>query len=143
MDGSKRSGTTPYLPCFPRQAIEDGTLDEMEEITKSQKKRAKRKEEAKDDTPKPKKKRGRPPVEKPTPNPPRTTKMMKKLYNLVVNYKDRSVGDAEVFMFLMNTLIQTLNVCFANRIYTLFSFICIQVRHHHIAKHDEICMSVA
>lgn len=63
----------------------------MEEITKSQKKRAKRKDrdESKDDTPKPKKKRGRPPVEKPAPNPPRTTKMMKKLYNLVVNYKDR------------------------------------------------------
>ena len=80
-----------FPSSLPDQAIEDGTLDEMEEITKSQKKRAKRKDrdESKDDTPKPKKKRGRPPVEKPAPNPPRTTKMMKKLYNLVVNYKDR------------------------------------------------------
>ncbi|XP_070196110.1 probable global transcription activator SNF2L2 [Littorina saxatilis] len=72
------------------RAIEDGNLDEIEEITKSHKKKTKRKEreEPKNETPKPKKKRGRPPVEKPTPNPPRTTKMMKKLYNLVVNYKD-------------------------------------------------------
>ena len=76
---------------FELQAIEEGNLDEMEEITKSQKKRVKRKErdDIKDETPKPKKKRGRPPVGKATPVPPRMTKMMKKLYNLVVNYKDR------------------------------------------------------
>lgn len=70
------------------RAIEDGNLDEIEEITKSQKKRVKRKDKDDQDEPKPKKKRGRPPVEKPPPNPPRTTKMMKKLYHLVVNYKD-------------------------------------------------------
>ncbi|KAL8604698.1 Transcription activator BRG1 [Nucella lapillus] len=68
------------------RAIEDGNLDEMEEITKSHKKR--KHKEREEDVPKPKKKRGRPPVEKPTPMPPHLTKMMKKLYNLVINYKD-------------------------------------------------------
>ena len=39
--------------------------------------------------PKEKKRRGRPPLEKHQPNPPRLTRVMKKLYNIVVNYKDR------------------------------------------------------
>ena len=36
-----------------------------------------------------KKRRGRPPNEKLSPNPPKLTKMMKKLVNAVVNYQDR------------------------------------------------------
>lgn len=72
------------------RAIEDGNLEEIEEITKSQKRKKRKTEEhsPKEDTPKVKKKRGRPPVEKPAPNPPRITKMMKKLYDLVIDYKD-------------------------------------------------------
>jgi SWI/SNF-related matrix-associated actin-dependent regulator of chromatin subfamily A protein 2/4 len=38
-----------------------------------------------------KKRRGRPPVEKMTPNPPKLTKMLKKLFDVVVHYKDRFV----------------------------------------------------
>ncbi|KAK7501203.1 hypothetical protein BaRGS_00007688 [Batillaria attramentaria] len=72
------------------RAIEDGNLEEIEEITKHQKRKKRKTDDHshKEETPKVKKKRGRPPVEKPTPNPPRITKMMKKLYNLVINYKD-------------------------------------------------------
>ncbi|XP_025109979.1 probable global transcription activator SNF2L2 [Pomacea canaliculata] len=70
------------------RAIEDGNLDEIEELSKSQKRKKRKAEEQRDDTPKAKKKRGRPPVGKPKPNHPRMTKMMKKLYELVVNYKD-------------------------------------------------------
>ena len=44
-----------------------------------------------DDEPKEKKRRGRPPVEKATPNSPKLTKLLKRLYSLVVNYKDRLV----------------------------------------------------
>ena len=99
------------------QAIEDGNLDEVvEEVAKKPKKPKKRKSEAGggaggsgmstpsrkkmslnsppdiDDggsEPKEKKRRGRPPLEKHQPNPPRLTRVMKKLYNIVVNYKDR------------------------------------------------------
>ncbi|BFZ16660.1 hypothetical protein BsWGS_19698 [Bradybaena similaris] len=82
------------------RAIEDGNLDEVvEEITKKHKKPKKRKSEAStpgpsrrkqhlDDEPREKKKRGRPPLEKQQPNPPNLTKMMRKLYNIVINYKD-------------------------------------------------------
>ncbi|GFN80130.1 transcription activator brg1 [Plakobranchus ocellatus] len=98
------------------RAIEDGNLDEVvEEVGKKPKKPKKRKSEAAgsagssglptpsrkkmshhsppgiDDIgsePKEKKRRGRPPLEKHQPNPPRLTRVMKKLYNIVVNYKD-------------------------------------------------------
>ncbi|XP_064626963.1 probable global transcription activator SNF2L2 isoform X2 [Lineus longissimus] len=82
------------------KAIEDGTLDDLEEETKVKKKKKgrkrKRNDDDDDDEPPPvkekvkgeKKRRGRPPVEKMTPNPPRLTKMLKKLYDVVVNYKD-------------------------------------------------------
>lgn len=88
------------------RAIEDGNLDEVEEETKQNpiKKPKKRKSEAPpktpgsskkkssskddDDEPKEKKRRGRPPMEKHQPNPPKITRSMKKLYQIVVNYND-------------------------------------------------------
>jgi len=39
-----------------------------------------------------KKRRGRPPVEKPTPNPPKLTKQMKKIIEHVIKYTDRWGG---------------------------------------------------
>ena len=78
--------------CF--QAIEDGNLDEMEEtVKKSSKKKGRKRKvvEEEPETPKVKKRRGRPPVEKLTPNPPKLTKVMKKIYKIVINYKDRFV----------------------------------------------------
>ena len=82
--------------CYQRvnmlQAIEDGNLEEVEEATKTRKKTRKRRRVDDDDeeeTPKkPKKRRGRPPVEKMAPNPPKLTRMMKKLLDVVMNYED-------------------------------------------------------
>ncbi|XP_071490334.1 probable global transcription activator SNF2L2 [Diadema antillarum] len=80
------------------RAIEDGNLEEIEEIKKEKKRRYKRKrveEEVEEVEPpmemeveKPKKRRGRPPAEKPTPNPPHLTKLMKKLVEVMSKYKD-------------------------------------------------------
>lgn len=78
------------------RAIEDGNLEEVEERKKA--KKAKKRKYVPDDddsnsasTPqnkKEKKRRGRPPLEKQPPNPPKLTKMMKKLLDVVLSYKD-------------------------------------------------------
>jgi len=77
------------------KAIEDGNLDEVEgEVRKKGRKRRRRidddecdeLEESKGKKPK---KRGRPPLEKLTPNPVKLTKQMKKLIQIVIDYEDR------------------------------------------------------
>lgn len=78
------------------QAIEDGNLDEIqEEIREEKKKTTSRKRKKPSETPSrepaTKKRRGRPPVEKQKPNPPTLVAQLKKLLDLVVGYKDRSV----------------------------------------------------
>lgn len=81
-----------YISNLSFQAIEDGNLDQAEEKSKTKKPRKRKAEKNDDDTPakdKPKKKRGRPPVEKMPPNPPKLTKTLKKLLDVVLNYKDR------------------------------------------------------
>ena len=86
-----------FFPTF--QAIEDGNLDEVEEKTKQRRGRKRKHKEPiicddedEDDEPeptkKPKKRRGRPPVEKLTPNPPKLTKTMKKLIDVIIGYRD-------------------------------------------------------
>ncbi|ESO94903.1 hypothetical protein LOTGIDRAFT_207958 [Lottia gigantea] len=83
------------------RAIEDGSLDDIEDSppAKSRKPR-KRKGEGKDaDTPK--KRRGRPPVEKLAPNPPKLTKLMKKILDVVTKYKD---NDGRVLSDMFLTL---------------------------------------
>lgn len=92
---------------FPVQAIEEGTLEEMEEEVRHKKTTRKRKRDRdldlpgpsssiggrgrgdKDDDGKRQRKRGRPPVEKLSPNPPTLTKKMKKIVDAVIKYKDR------------------------------------------------------
>ncbi|XP_060082596.1 probable global transcription activator SNF2L2 isoform X1 [Ylistrum balloti] len=86
------------------KAIEDGNLEEVEEQVKrvppTEKKKTKKRKMVvveDDDDKKPKKKRGRPPVEKLPPNPPKLTKMMKKLLDVIIHYKDndgRVLSDA-------------------------------------------------
>ena len=82
---------------FDSQAIEDGNLEEVEEMKKQRKTRTKRKhvvldeddEEDEEPVKKPKtKRRGRPPVAKPTPNPPKLTKHMNMLIDQMASYKD-------------------------------------------------------
>lgn len=74
------------------QAIEDGNLEEMEEEVRLKKRKRRRnvdKDPVKEDVEKAKKRRGRPPAEKLSPNPPKLTKQMNAIIDTVINYKDR------------------------------------------------------
>lgn len=99
------------------KAIEEGTLEEIEEEVRQKKSSRKRKRDSeagsstpttstrsrdKDDDSKKQKKRGRPPAEKLSPNPPNLTKKMKKIVDAVIKYKDSSSGRqlSEVFIQL-------------------------------------------
>ncbi|XP_053354357.1 transcription activator BRG1 isoform X1 [Clarias gariepinus] len=100
------------------KAIEEGTLDEIEEEVRHKKTTRKRKRDRdidagpstsgtrgardKDEDSKRQKKRGRPPAEKITPNPPSLTKKMKKIVEAVIKYKESSNGRqlSEVFIQL-------------------------------------------
>lgn len=101
------------------KAIEEGTLDEIEEEVRYKKTTRKRKRDRdldlpgpstpsssgrsrdKDDDSKKQKKRGRPPAEKLSPNPPTLTKKMKKIVDAVIKYKDGNGRQlSEVFIQL-------------------------------------------
>ncbi|KAJ8251297.1 hypothetical protein GJAV_G00219830 [Gymnothorax javanicus] len=103
------------------KAIEEGTLEEIEEEVRHKKTTRKRKRDRdldlpgpatpsastprpreKDEETKKQKKRGRPPAEKLSPNPPALTKKMKKIVDAVIKYKDSSNGRqlSEVFIQL-------------------------------------------
>ncbi|XP_074643538.1 SWI/SNF-related matrix-associated actin-dependent regulator of chromatin subfamily A member 2-like [Tubulanus polymorphus] len=99
--GSRQRKEVDYSDALTEKqwlkAIEDGNLDELEEVAvtpssskKSKKPRKRKRDDDADDTPKEKtkKRRGRPPNEKLSANPPKLTKMMMKLYGIVVTYKD-------------------------------------------------------
>lgn len=95
------------LHLHPAQAIEEGTLEEIEEEVRHKKTTRKRKRDRDIDLPGPssssggrgrgdkdedgkrQRKRGRPPAEKLSPNPPTLTKKMKKIVDAVIKYKDR------------------------------------------------------
>lgn len=74
------------------RAIEEGNLEELEDVKKKGRKRRRINDDYDDDEPEEKgrkgKKRGRPPVERGAPNPPKLTRIMKKLIEVVVNYRD-------------------------------------------------------
>lgn len=98
------------------KAIEDGNIEEIEAppppkpsrrktggpSTSGGKKRKKEKDpDASDAEPEKKKRRGRPPMEKMQPNPPRLTVQMKKLLDIVIHYKDSDQRVlSEAFMHL-------------------------------------------
>uniref|UniRef100_A0A8C5P8Q5 SWI/SNF related BAF chromatin remodeling complex subunit ATPase 4 n=1 Tax=Leptobrachium leishanense TaxID=445787 RepID=A0A8C5P8Q5_9ANUR len=71
------------------KAIEEGTLEEIEEEVRQKKTTRKRKRDV--DPGMKQKKRGRPPAEKLSPNPPNLTKKMKKIVDAVIKYKDRLI----------------------------------------------------
>uniref|UniRef100_A0A667ZE42 SWI/SNF related BAF chromatin remodeling complex subunit ATPase 4a n=1 Tax=Myripristis murdjan TaxID=586833 RepID=A0A667ZE42_9TELE len=73
------------------KAIEEGNLEDIEEEVRHKKTTRKRKRDRdhdKDEEVKKAKKRGRPPAEKLSPNPPSLTKKMKKIVDAVIKYKD-------------------------------------------------------
>uniref|UniRef100_A0A667YGL3 SWI/SNF related BAF chromatin remodeling complex subunit ATPase 2 n=1 Tax=Myripristis murdjan TaxID=586833 RepID=A0A667YGL3_9TELE len=88
------------------RAIEDGNLEEMEEEIRLKKRKRKRRQDkdssSRDDGgAKAKKRRGRPPAEKLSPNPPKLTKQMNTIVDTVVNYRDGSGRQlSEVFVQL-------------------------------------------
>ncbi|KAL6110140.1 smarca4 [Pungitius sinensis] len=103
---------------FPVQAIEEGTLDEIEDEVRHKKTTRKRKRDRDLDVPGPssssggrgrgdedgkrQRKRGRPPAEKVSPNPLTVTKKMRKIVDAVIKYKDSTSGRqlSEVFIQL-------------------------------------------
>ncbi|XP_075683812.1 SWI/SNF-related matrix-associated actin-dependent regulator of chromatin subfamily A member 2 isoform X6 [Rhinoderma darwinii] len=92
-------------PADSGKAIEDGNLEEMEEEVRLKKRKRRRhvdKDVVKDDGEKrEKKRRGRPPAEKLSPNPPKLTKQMNAIVDTVINYKDSSGRQlSEVFIQL-------------------------------------------
>ncbi|KAI2552003.1 SMARCA2 isoform 31, partial [Pan troglodytes] len=76
----------------------------MEEEVRLKKRKRRRnvdKDPAKEDVEKAKKRRGRPPAEKLSPNPPKLTKQMNAIIDTVINYKDSSGRQlSEVFIQL-------------------------------------------
>ncbi|KAG1967195.1 transcription activator BRG1 [Pimephales promelas] len=102
------------------KAIEEGTLDEIEEEVRHKKTTRKRKRDRdldlpgpatpsssgrsrdKDDDSKKQKKRGRPPAEKLSPNPATLTKKMKKTVDAVIKYKDGLVSHVPVSVRIIN-----------------------------------------
>ncbi|XP_068091947.1 probable global transcription activator SNF2L2 isoform X3 [Hyperolius riggenbachi] len=92
-------------PADSGKAIEDGNLEEMEEEVRLKKRKRRRnvdKDVVKEDgEKKEKKRRGRPPAEKLSPNPPKLTKQMNAIVDTVINYKDSSGRQlSEVFIQL-------------------------------------------
>ncbi|TRY89722.1 hypothetical protein DNTS_009300, partial [Danionella cerebrum] len=85
-------------------AIEDGNLEEIEEEIRLKRRKRRRhvdKEVRRDEGEKAKKRRGRPPAEKFSPNPPKLTKQMNAIIDTVINYRDISSRQlSEVFVQL-------------------------------------------
>uniref|UniRef100_A0A3B4F902 SWI/SNF related, matrix associated, actin dependent regulator of chromatin, subfamily a, member 2 n=1 Tax=Pundamilia nyererei TaxID=303518 RepID=A0A3B4F902_9CICH len=85
------------------RAIEDGNLEEMEEEIRLKKRKRKRRQDKdsgrEDGGAKAKKRRGRPPAEKLSPNPPKLTKQMNTIIDTVINYRDGALAhcSAEAF----------------------------------------------
>uniref|UniRef100_A0AAQ4RL48 SWI/SNF related, matrix associated, actin dependent regulator of chromatin, subfamily a, member 4 n=1 Tax=Gasterosteus aculeatus aculeatus TaxID=481459 RepID=A0AAQ4RL48_GASAC len=87
------------------KAIEEGTLDEIEDEVRHKKTTRKRKRDRDldDEDGKRQRKRGRPPAEKVSPNPLTVTKKMRKIVDAVIKYKDRYASGrqlSEVFIQL-------------------------------------------
>ncbi|XP_064411400.1 probable global transcription activator SNF2L2 isoform X3 [Latimeria chalumnae] len=95
--GSRQRRDVDYSDALTERqwlrAIEDGNLEEMEEEVRLKKRKRRRhvdKDTTKEDGEKAKKRRGRPPAEKLSPNPPKLTKQMNAIIDTVINYKDSS-----------------------------------------------------
>ncbi|KTG02509.1 hypothetical protein cypCar_00027309 [Cyprinus carpio] len=86
------------------RAVEDGNLEEIEEEIRLKRRKRRRhvdKDLRREDGDKAKKRRGRPPAEKLSPNPPKLTKQMNAIVDTVINYRDASSRQlSEVFVQL-------------------------------------------
>lgn len=86
------------------RAVEDGNLEEIEEEIRLKRRKRRRhvdKDMRREDADKAKKRRGRPPAEKLSPNPSKLTKQMNAIVDTVINYRDASIRQlSEVFVQL-------------------------------------------
>uniref|UniRef100_A0A673KW45 Probable global transcription activator SNF2L2 n=1 Tax=Sinocyclocheilus rhinocerous TaxID=307959 RepID=A0A673KW45_9TELE len=86
------------------RAVEDGNLEEIEEEIRLKRRKRSRhvdKDLRREDGDKAKKRRGRPPAEKFSPNPPKLMKQMNAIIDTVINYRDASGRQlSEVFVQL-------------------------------------------
>ncbi|XP_074424837.1 putative global transcription activator SNF2L2 isoform X10 [Larus michahellis] len=106
--GSRQRRDVDYSDALTEKqwlrAIEDGNLEEMEEEIRLKKQKRRRnldKDSGKEDGERAKKRRGRPPAEKLSPNPPKLTKQMNAIIDTVINYRDSSGRQlSEVFIQL-------------------------------------------
>uniref|UniRef100_A0A8C0BVY2 SWI/SNF related, matrix associated, actin dependent regulator of chromatin, subfamily a, member 2 n=1 Tax=Buteo japonicus TaxID=224669 RepID=A0A8C0BVY2_9AVES len=105
--GSRQRRDVDYSDALTEKqwlrAIEDGNLEEMEEEVRLKKRKRRRnvdKDSGKEDGEKAKKRRGRPPAEKLSPNPPKLTKQMSAIIDTVINYKDSCSNLHYGFVFL-------------------------------------------
>ena len=72
------------------QAVDDGLdPDELEEKMRQQKKRKRNAQQDGDYPGEGKKRRGRPPVEKPRPNHPKLTKLMNDILDCIIKHTDK------------------------------------------------------
>lgn len=107
------------------QAIEDGNLEEMEEEIRLKKRKRKRRQDkdssGQDDGGgfKAKKRRGRPPVEKHSPNSPKLTKQMNTIVDTVINYRDGYAGWSLSVHKLCSSIRLTLNAFSTHNIRSL------------------------
>uniref|UniRef100_A0A671RQC3 Probable global transcription activator SNF2L2 n=1 Tax=Sinocyclocheilus anshuiensis TaxID=1608454 RepID=A0A671RQC3_9TELE len=92
------------LQQFCTNAVEDGNLEEIEEEIRLKRRKRSRhvdRDLRREDGDKAKKRRGRPPAEKLSPNPPKLMKQMNAIIDTVINYRDASGRQlSEVFVQL-------------------------------------------
>ncbi|XP_016428107.1 probable global transcription activator SNF2L2 isoform X2 [Sinocyclocheilus rhinocerous] len=106
--GSRHRRNVDYSDALTEKqwlrAIEDGNLEEIEEEIRLKRRKRRRhvdKDMRREDADKAKKRRGRPPAERLSPNPPKLTKQMNAIIDTVINYRDASVRQlSEVFVQL-------------------------------------------
>uniref|UniRef100_A0A673NMJ7 Probable global transcription activator SNF2L2 n=1 Tax=Sinocyclocheilus rhinocerous TaxID=307959 RepID=A0A673NMJ7_9TELE len=93
--GSRHRRNVDYSDALTEKqwlrAIEDGNLEEIEEEIRLKRRKRRRhvdKDMRREDADKAKKRRGRPPAERLSPNPPKLTKQMNAIIDTVINYRD-------------------------------------------------------
>uniref|UniRef100_A0A673NGT0 Probable global transcription activator SNF2L2 n=1 Tax=Sinocyclocheilus rhinocerous TaxID=307959 RepID=A0A673NGT0_9TELE len=101
--GSRHRRNVDYSDALTEKqwlrAIEDGNLEEIEEEIRLKRRKRRRhvdKDMRREDADKAKKRRGRPPAERLSPNPPKLTKQMNAIIDTVINYRDAAIPQIEV-----------------------------------------------
>ncbi len=123
---------TVSVSFLQSQAIQNGVSEVMEEESNLKKRKSDQQgnqgsETGQEVVDKVKKRRGRPPAEKLPPNPPKLTKQMNTIVDMVINYKDTSVvKHTQIFAYV-------LHVRQHNKMHN-GSFFCTSFSIHHVLQ---------